>query len=84
MTVTHRLHLLLLSAGKLLPSKYAPLGIKLLTVNDLNDFLLPASARSNSGAQYLIFNDVQIPMDTYALDKAITQSFDCSLLLDTA
>jgi len=70
MTVTHRLHLLLLSAGKLLPSKYAPLGIKLLTVNDLNDFLLPASARNNSGAQYLIFNDMQILMGTYALEKS--------------
>ena len=80
MTVTHRLHLSLLSAGKLLPVKYAPLEIELSMVNDLNDFLLPASTNSNTGTQNFTINDVQILMDTYTLDESVLQSFYSALL----
>ena len=80
MTVTHRLHLSLLSAGKLLPVKYAPLEIELSMVNDLNDFLLPASTNSNTGTQSFTVSDVQILMDTYQLDESVLQSFYSALL----
>jgi len=80
LTVLHRLHLSLLSAGKLLPVKYAPLEIELSMVNDLNDFLLPASAGSNTGTQNFVISDVQILMDCYTLDESILQSFYSSLL----
>ena len=80
MTVLHRLHLSLLSCNKLLPVKYCPLEIELSMVNDLNDFLLPASTLSNSGTQNFVISDVQILMDCYTLDEAVLQSFYSSLL----
>jgi hypothetical protein len=79
-TITHRLHLSLLSSGKLLPVKYAPLEIELSMVNDLNDFLLPASAVTNSGTQSFVISDVQILMDCYTLDEAVLNSFYSALL----
>ena len=79
-TVMHRLHLSLLSSGKMLPVKYAPLEIELAMVNDLNDFLLPASAVTNSGTQSFVISDVQILMDCYTLDEAVLNSFYSALL----
>ena len=80
LTVHHRLRLSLLSAGKLLPVKYAPLEVELSMCNDLNDFLLPASASGNTGAQNFVVSDVQILMGCYTLDEAMLQSFYSSLL----
>jgi hypothetical protein len=80
LTVLHRLHLSLLSSGKLLPVKYAPLEIELSMVNDLNDFLYPASTSSNTGTQSFTVSDVQILMDTYTLDESVLQSFYSALL----
>ena len=79
LTVMHRLHLSLLSSGKLLPVKYAPLEIELSIVNDLNDFLQAASVSGN-GTQNFTVSDVQILMDTYTLDESVLQSFYSSLL----
>jgi hypothetical protein len=80
LTVMHRLHLSLLSSGKLLPVKYAPLEIELAIVNDLNDFLYPASYTSDTGTQSFVISDVQILMDTYTLDEAVQNSFYSALL----
>ena len=80
LTVQHRLHLSLLSSQKLLPVKFAPLEIELSIVNDLNDFLHPASMNTNTGTQNFVVSDVQILYDSYTLDEAILQSFYSSLL----
>jgi hypothetical protein len=56
------------------------LEIELSMVNDLNDFLLPASAVSNSGTQSFVISDVQILMDCYTLDESILASFYSALL----
>jgi hypothetical protein len=79
-TVMHRLHLSLLSSGKLLPvQNMGGLEIELSMVNDLNDFLQAASVGGN-GTQSFIVSDAQILYDSYTLDSAILQSFYSSLL----
>ena len=79
-TVQHRLHLSVLNSGKMIPVKYMPLELECSMVNDLNDFLLPASAVENSGTQSFVVSNVQVLYDEYQLDDAILQAFYSSLL----
>ena len=76
MTVLHRLHFSLLSAGKLLPVKYAPLEIELSLISDPADWLLLDPGSSNNFS----LQDIQIIYDGYTLDEAVLQSFYSSLL----
>ena len=64
-TVQHRLHLSVLNSGKMIPVKYMPLELECSMVNDLNDFLLPASAADNSGTQSFVVSDAQVLYDVY-------------------
>jgi hypothetical protein len=75
-TCMHRLHLSLLSSGKLLPVKYAPLEIELSMVNDLSDWL----ATDAGSTLNITISDVQVLMDCYTLDEAVQQSFYSALL----
>jgi hypothetical protein len=77
-TVMHRLPLSLLSAGKLLPCKYAPLEIELSLLNDVNDWL-----QANDGtalSQSFTLSDIQILYNSFHLDEAVLQSFYSALL----
>ena len=76
LTVMHRLHFSLLSAGKLLPVKYAPLEIELSLISDPADWLLLDPGSSNNFS----LQDIQILYDGYTLDEAVLQSFYSALL----
>jgi hypothetical protein len=75
-TCMHRLHLSLLSSGKLLPVKFAPLEIELSMANDLADWL----ATDAGSTLNVTISDVQVLMDCYTLDEAVQQSFYSALL----
>ena len=76
MTVMHRLHFSLLSAGKLLPVKYAPLEIELSMISVPGDWLkLDAGASNNFQIE-----NVQILYDGYTLDESVLQAFYSALL----
>ena len=77
-TVMHRLPLSLLSAGKLLPCKYAPLEIELSLLNDVNDWLLANDG--NALSQSFTLSDIQILYNSFHLDEAVLQSFYSALL----
>jgi hypothetical protein len=76
LTVMRRLHFSLLSAGKLLPVKYAPLEIELSLLNEPSDWLLLDAGSSNNFS----LQDIQILYDGYTLDEAVLQSFYSALL----
>ena len=76
LTVMHRLHFGLLSSGKLLPVKYAPLEIELSMISNPADWLNTAGGNSNS----FQIENVQILYDGYTLDEAVLQSFYSALL----
>ena len=75
-TVMHMLPLSLLTAGKLLPCKYAPLEIELSLLNDVNDWLPAGDGLSQS----FTLSDCQIIYDSVQPDEAILQSFYSALL----
>ena len=77
-TVMHRLPLSLLSAGKLLPCKYAPLEIELSLLNDVNDWLLANDG--NALSQSFTLSDIQIIFSSFHLDESILASFYSALL----
>jgi hypothetical protein len=72
----HRLHLSLLSSGKLTPTKYAPLEIECSLLSNVGDWLNPA----NTGSQLFELSNVQILYDAWTLDEAVQQSFYSALL----
>jgi hypothetical protein len=74
--VMHRLPLSLLSSGKLLPVKIAPLEIELSMCNDLSDWL----DTTGDSTTDITISDVQILFDQYTLDSAVEQSFYSALL----
>lgn len=75
LTCMHRLHFSLLSAGKLLPVKYAPLEIELSLLNEPRDWL----SDTDSSLAFTL-SDVQILYDAYTLDEAVMAAFYSSLL----
>ena len=75
-TCMHRLHLSLLSSGKLIPVKYAPLEIELSLLSTVTDWLNPA----NTGSQLFELSNIQILYDAWTLDEAVQQSFYSALL----
>jgi hypothetical protein len=72
----HRLHLSLLSSGKLIPVKYAPLEFELTLLNNVLDWLNPAA----DGSLAFELQNVQILYDAYTLDEAVQASFYSALL----
>ena len=78
LTVMHKLHLSLWSAGKLLPVKYAPQELE-LTLIDAADWL-SATDGTTSFSQAFTLSDVQLLYDSYTLDEAVLQSFYSALL----
>jgi hypothetical protein len=76
LTCMHRLHLSLLSSGKLIPVKYAPLEIELSLLSNVKDWLNDA----NTGSQQFELQNIQILADEYQLDEAVLSSFYSALL----
>ena len=74
-TVMHRLHFGLLSAGKLLPVKYAPLEIELSMINSPADWLLTDSGASTN----FQLENISILYDGYTLDEARGKTPDALL-----
>ena len=75
-TVMHRLHFSLFSAGKLLPVKFAPLEIEMSLCNETSDW---ADASSGSSQAYTI-SDVQLLYNAITLDEAVQNSLYSALL----
>jgi len=75
-TCMHKLHLSLLSSGKLLPTRYAPLEIELSLISSASDWLETGSGNSTNFS----ISDVQILYDAYALDESVQNSFYSALL----
>jgi len=63
-TCMHKLHLSLLSSGKLLPTRYAPLELELSLISVASDWI----------------SDIQLLYDAYTLDEAVQNSFYSALL----
>lgn len=76
LTVLHKLHFSLFSAGRLIPVKYAPLEIELTLVSDVKDWL----TQEPNTSQVFSISDVQLLFDSYQLDEAVQQSFYSALL----
>ncbi len=77
-TCMHMLPLSLMTAGRLLPCKYAALEIELSLLNDVNDWLPTADAGPLT--QNFSITDVQIIYSSVQPDEAILQSFYSALL----
>jgi hypothetical protein len=75
-TCMHRLHFSLLSAGKLLPVKYAPLEIELSMISVPGDWLLLNEGASNN----FQLENIQVLYDGYTLDESVLQAFYSALL----
>ena len=75
-TCMHKLHLSLLSSGKLLPTRYAPIEIELSLISTASDWLDTDSANSTSFS----ISDVQLIYDSYTLDESVQASFYSALL----
>jgi len=78
-TVMHLLPLSLMTAGRLLPCKYAALEIELSLLNDVNDWL-PATDASGNLSQTFSLSDIQILYSSVQPDELILQSFYSVLL----
>ena len=76
LTVMHRLHFSLFSAGKLIPVKYASLECELSLINDPADWLFQDAGSSNNFS----IQDIQILADAYTLDESVQASFYSALL----
>jgi hypothetical protein len=76
MTVMHRLHFSVFSAGKLWPVKFAPLEIEMSLCNEPSDWLQTGSTFSTS---YTLQN-VQILYNSVTLDEAVQNSLYSALL----
>jgi hypothetical protein len=75
-TVMHRLHFSVFSAGKLWPVKFAPLEIEMSMCNEPSDWLTVASDKSSS----YTLSDVQILYNSVTLDEAVQNSLYSALL----
>ena len=75
-TCMHKLHLSLLSSGKLLPTRYAPIEIELSLISTASDWLDTTSGSSTS----FTLSDIQLLADSYTLDEAVQNSFYSALL----
>ena len=77
LTCMHKLHLSLLSSGKLLPTRYCPLEIELSLISSAGDWLDLSDANYSSS---FTISDVQLLYDCYVLDEAVQNSFYSALL----
>ena len=75
-TCMHKLHLSLLSCGKLLPTRYAPIEIELSLISTASDWLDADSANSTNFS----ISDAQILYDSFTLDESVQNSFYSALL----
>ena len=75
-TVMHKLHLPLLSSGKLLPTRYAPLELEMTLNSVVGDWIDAADAKS----QNFEISNVQLLFDAYILDESVQESFYKALL----
>ena len=75
-TCMHKLHLSLLSSGKLLPTRYAPLEVELSLISIASDWLDTGVGFSTT----FTISDIQLLYDAYALDEAVQNSFYSALL----
>ena len=75
-TVMHRLYTTMLTSGKLLPTRYAPLEIEISLNNPLSDYLNTGAGKS----QNFSIQNVQLLYDAYVLDEAVQESFYKALL----
>jgi hypothetical protein len=76
LTVMHRLHLSLWSAGKLIPIKVCPQELELSLLTDVNDWLNAA----NNGSQAFEITNIQLLYDSYTVDEAVTASLFSALM----
>ena len=75
-TVMHRLLTTMLTSGKMLPTRYAPLEIELSLNPVLTDWLITTEGNS---AAFTVEN-IQLIYDAYVLDEAVQESFYKALL----
>jgi hypothetical protein len=75
-TVMHKLHTSMLSSGKLLPTRYAPLEIELSLISTVSDWINTSSGNSTTFS----ISDVQLLYDSVTLDEAVQNSFFSALL----
>ena len=76
LTVMHKLHFSIFSAGRLIPVKYAPLEVELTMTSTATDWLLTDAGSSSTWS----ISDCQILFDNYQLDESVQQSFYSALL----
>jgi hypothetical protein len=76
LTVMHKLHFSVFSAGRLIPVKVAPMEVELTMTNTPSDWLLLDEGSSNNWS----VSDIQILYDSYQLDEAVSQSLFSALL----
>ena len=78
-TVMMKLHLGLLSSGKLLPTRYAPMELEISLNSVLSDWLTPTTQVQVQSQNFSLSN-VQLLYDAYVLDEAVQESFYRALL----
>ena len=76
-TVMHRLLTTMLTSGKMLPTRYAPLELELSLGSVVTDWL--TAAGTNRSTTYSVQN-IQLLYDAYVLDEAVQESFYKALL----
>jgi hypothetical protein len=75
-TVMHRLLTTMLTSGKMLPTRYAPLELEISLSTVIEDWLSTGTNRSENFS----VQNIQLLYDAYVLDEAVQESFYKALL----
>ena len=75
-TVMHRLLTTMLTSGKMLPTRYAPLELELSLNPEITDWLITTEGNSTT----FTVENIPIIYDAYVLDEAVQESFYKALL----